>query len=1067
MARGKNKKGRRGAGDSSDDEAATPAAELPKTEKALTKRQRQKLAQQEKQQQNQQQQEDDGASAGVGSSTGDASVAGVGGNKKKLTKKQLAIQRELEREEEERRKEEESAKLLQESASEEEMHPSPPPKKLSNKQLKKMKQKQKIVFNSDDEDEDEDPAKESECEEESEPAKPVKKMSKKQLKKQKQKLVAEVQDSEEEVDEPLKPVKKLSKKQLKKQKMKQQMVEDSEDEENESEEKPDDDDEVDNNMPSVGKAHAKSFGTINLLMDEDSSSNEEDNNDAKEKKKKEKKKEKKDKKHKNKEGDDDAGDNEEKKHKKEKKEKKKKKKSEDNNEDENDNPDDEEKIRKKKDKKDKKKDKKDKKDKKKKSSENVSDDEAKQEANEGKENEDDDDVFYGAPDDAAWTDKSAAILLAEKMANEAPDKDELMYGPDGKKLSNKERKKKMKQIEQQKRELEYEVAAAKASAEGSQFACSQTIVDEKDQMWMNSLDINVPSFNISAAGKVLFKDASLSIVHGRRYGLVGPNGRGKSTLLKMIASRDLKLPPRVDFLYVEQEVVADDTPAVDAVLKADSVRWNLLEEERNLSAALDAGDENENSITRLQEIYEQLSAIGSDTAESKARKILYGLGFDIEMQTKPTKMFSGGWRMRISLARALFIEPTLLMLDEPTNHLDLNAVIWLDDYLQKWKKTLFIVSHDQDFLNSVTEEILHIEDLKLASYRGNYDSFKKLEIQKRKQLEVAWEKQEKRLRELKRKGHSKAKAMEAVKKNQKREPTGKAKKKQDDAIASGHMTAEIKELIKRPREYAVQLEFSDVQSLNRPVIEVSEVHFRYGPKYPVIFDRVDFGIDMDSRICVVGPNGAGKSTLLKLLTGEIEATSGDLRRNPRLRMGIYNQHFVDRLPMSKTPVEHLRDSFEDEDYQSVRNRLGKYGLEGHAHEVCMRDLSGGQKARVVFVELSLQCPHVLLLDEPTNNLDIETIDALCDAINEFNGGIVVVTHDARLIEDCDLDLWVVEKQGVTKWTAGFEDYKTTLLEEMEAAMEKEAEERAVKLAAAADLRALKIAAKLEALNISK
>jgi len=908
---------------------------------------------------------------------------------------------------------------------------------------------------------------EDEEEEEPEPPQPTKKLSKKQLKNQKTKDLM-VQDSEEEEDEPEpeppKPVKKLSKKQLKKQKMKQQMIEDSEDEEDENEEKPDDDDEVDNNMPSDGKAHVKSFGTINLLMDECSSSNEEDNNDVKEKKKKEKKKEKKDKKHRNKEGDDDVGDNEEKKR---KKEKKKKKKSEDNNEDENDNPDGEEKIKKKKDKKDKKKDKKDKKDKKKKSSENVSDDEAKQEGNEGEESENDDDVFYGAPDDAAWTDKSAAILLAEKMANEAPDKDELMYGPDGKKLSNKERKKKMKQIEQEKRELEYEVAAAKASAEGSQFACSQTIVDEKDQMWMNSLDINVPSFNISAAGKVLFKDASLSIVHGRRYGLVGPNGRGKSTLLKMIASRDLKLPPRVDFLYVEQEVVADDTPAVDAVLKADSVRWNLLEEERKLSAALDAGDENENSITRLQEIYEQLSAIGSDTAESKARKILYGLGFDIEMQTKPTKMFSGGWRMRISLARALFIEPTLLMLDEPTNHLDLNAVIWLDDYLQKWKKTLFIVSHDQDFLNSVTEEILHIEDLKLASYRGNYDSFKKLEIQKRKQLQVAWEKQEKRLRELKRKGHSKSKAMEAVKKNQKREPTGKAKKKQDDAIASGHMTAEIKELIKRPREYEVKLEFSDVQSLNRPVIEVSEVHFRYGPKYPVIFDRVDFGIDMDSRICVVGPNGAGKSTLLKLLTGEIEATSGDLRRNPRLRMGIYNQHFVDRLPMSKTPVEHLRDSFEDEDYQSVRNRLGKYGLEGHAHEVCMRDLSGGQKARVVFVELSLQCPHVLLLDEPTNNLDIETIDALCDAINEFNGGIVVVTHDARLIEDCDLDLWVVEKQGVTKWSAGFEDYKTTLLEEMEAAMEKEADERAVKLAAAADLRALKIAAKLEALSISK
>ena len=196
---------------------------------------------------------------------------------------------------------------------------------------------------------------------------------------------------------------------------------------------------------------------------------------------------------------------------------------------------------------------------------------------------------------------------------------------------------------------------------------------------------------------------------------------------------------------------------------------------------------------------------------------------------------------------------------------------------------------------------------------------------------------------------------------------------------------------------------------------------------------------------------------MKLLTGEIYPTKGDVRRNPRLRMGIYNQHFVDRLPMDKTPVEHLRDRFQDEDYQSVRNRLGKYGLEGHAHEVVMRDLSGGQKARVVFVELSLQRPHILLLDEPTNNLDIETIDALIEAVNEFNGGIVVVTHDQRLIEHCDCDLWVVEKKSVTKWAAGFEDYKSTLLEEMENKIAEESKVRERKLQAAADDRANRLA----------
>lgn len=222
-------------------------------------------------------------------------------------------------------------------------------------------------------------------------------------------------------------------------------------------------------------------------------------------------------------------------------------------------------------------------------------------------------------------------------------------------------------------------------------------------------------------------------------------------------------------------------------------------------------------------------------------------------------------------------------------------------------------------------------------------------------------------------------------------------------------------------------------------------------------DELDFSLDYCSHISCRGPNGAGKSTLLKLLTGEVNPTEGEVKRNPRLRMGIYNQHFVDRLPMTQSPVEYLRDRYQNETYQSIRNRLGKYGLEGHAHEVTMRDLSGGQKARVVFVDLSLQEPHILLLDEPTNNLDIESIDALCVAINEFNGGVVVVTHDQRLIEECDCTLWVVEKRGVTKWDKGFDDYKETILRELEEEVEKEAKARREKADAAAQVKAEKLA----------
>jgi ATP-binding cassette, subfamily F, member 1 len=210
-------------------------------------------------------------------------------------------------------------------------------------------------------------------------------------------------------------------------------------------------------------------------------------------------------------------------------------------------------------------------------------------------------------------------------------------------------------------------------------------------------------------------------------------------------------------------------------------------------------------------------------------------------------------------------------------------VIWLDEYLQKWKKTLLIVSHDQDFLNSVCQEMLHIEDLKLASYKGNYDSFKKAEEEKLKQQVKAWEKQEKRLKELKRSGQSKAKATEAVKQNNKREVGARSQKKQDQAVALGTEGSKAAELIKRPREYTVKLEFAEVAELTRPVMEVNRVHFRYSAKHPIIFDEVDFGIDMDSRICVVGPNGAGKSTLLKLLTGEVQPTRGEVKRNGRLR----------------------------------------------------------------------------------------------------------------------------------------------------------------------------------------
>ncbi|KAH0630407.1 hypothetical protein JD844_013409 [Phrynosoma platyrhinos] len=554
-------------------------------------------------------------------------------------------------------------------------------------------------------------------------------------------------------------------------------------------------------------------------------------------------------------------------------------------------------------------------------------------------------------------------------------------------LSKKEKKKLKKQLE-----FERQVATMKAAnAAENDFSVSQAELSSRQAMLENASDIKLEKFSISAHGKELFVNADLYIVAGRRYGLVGPNGKGKTTLLKHIANRALSIPPNIDVLLCEQEVVADETPAVQAVLKADTKRLKLLEEEKRVQAQLEKGDDT--AAERLEKIYEEIRATGAAAAEAKARRILAGLGFNPEMQNRQTKKFSGGWRMRVSLARALFMEPTLLMLDEPTNHLDLNAVIWLNNYLQTWKKTLLIVSHDQGFLDDVCTDIIHLDMQKLFYYRGNYMTFKKMYQQKQKELLKQYEKQEKKLKDLKAGGKSTKQAQ-------------KCRKKNPDEEAS-----EAPELLKRPKEYTVKFTFPDPPPLSPPILGLHGVDFTYEGQKP-LFKNLDFGIDMESRICIVGPNGVGKSTLLLLLTGKLTPTRGEMRKNHRLKIGFFNQQYADQLNMQETATEYLQRNF-NLPYQDARKCLGRFGLESHAHTIQICKLSGGQKARV---------------DEPTNNLDIESIDALGDAINEYKGAVIVVSHDARLITETNCHLWVVEDQTVNQIDGDFEDYKREVLE---------------------------------------
>jgi len=537
---------------------------------------------------------------------------------------------------------------------------------------------------------------------------------------------------------------------------------------------------------------------------------------------------------------------------------------------------------------------------------------------------------------------------------------------------------------------------------------------------------------VSARGKELMKNASVKISHGKRYGLVGPNGMGKSTLLNLLAWRKIPVPKNIDVLLVEQEVVGDDKTALEAVVSTNvelvKVRQEVADLQNASSGEEDADKDDTNAEEdageKLAELYEQLQLMGSDAAESQASKILAGLGFTKDMQGRPTKSFSGGWRMRISLARALFVQPTLLLLDEPTNHLDLRAVLWLEEYLCRWKKTLVVVSHDKDFLNTVCSEIIHLHDFKLHFYRGNFDAFKRMFEQCCMEANKNYEIYDKELKAAKRTGNKaqqdKVKDKFATAKEASKSKS-KGKVDEDEAQVVPH----------KWRDYSVAFHFPEPTELTPSLLQLIEVSFSYPNREDFRLSDVDVGIDMGTRVAIVGPNGAGKSTLLNLLAGDLVPSEGEVRRSQKLRIGRYSQHFVDLLTMDETPVQYLLRLYPDQEglskQEAVRAKLGKFGIPSHNHLTPIVKLSGGQKARVVFTSISMSKPHILLLDEPTNHLDMQSIDALAVALDKFTGGVVLVSHDSRLISRvCDDEersqIWVVEDGTVRNFPGTFEDY---------------------------------------------
>jgi len=546
----------------------------------------------------------------------------------------------------------------------------------------------------------------------------------------------------------------------------------------------------------------------------------------------------------------------------------------------------------------------------------------------------------------------------------------------------------------------------------------------------DSKDVKIQAFSISLFGKQLFEDQKLELTWGHRYGVIAQNGAGKTTLLKCIATRQVTIPNFIDIWYLDKEADPSDRTALESVI--DTVR---NEKERLEKLEEDIMTEVGPEDPRLEAIYEKLDRMDPTTFDKRAGELLFGLGFSQTMMHRKTKDMSGGWRMRVALAQALFVRPMLLVLDEPTNHLDLGACVWLEDYLAKWDSILIMTSHSADFLNGVCSKIYHLTVKQtLDLYGGNYASY----VQTRQENEVnqqkRYEKEQEDIKHLKEFISSCGTYSNLVKQAQ-------SKQKIIDKMVEAGLTEKV---VPDP---VFRFSFPNSEKIPPPVLAFQNVSFAYsGKKEDCLYTGLEFGIDCDSRIALVGPNGAGKSTLLKLMELELKPTEGDIRRNPHLRIGRYNQHSEDVLDLEATALDFMRDLHPDGivtaegkkkmDLPDWRGKLGMFGITGNKQTLPMKTMSPGFRARVVFCLMSLRNPHMLLLDEPTNPLDMDMIDSLALAIKKFTGGVVLVSHDFRLLEQVADSIWVCDEKKITPWMGDIQSYKAKLRKDQDAQSKK-------------------------------
>ncbi|MAO56395.1 MAG: glycosyl transferase family 1 [Rhodospirillaceae bacterium] len=522
------------------------------------------------------------------------------------------------------------------------------------------------------------------------------------------------------------------------------------------------------------------------------------------------------------------------------------------------------------------------------------------------------------------------------------------------------------------------------------------------------LHVNDMTFRLG--GRVLFDKATLHLPKGKKMGLVGRNGTGKTTLFRMILgdlhtdAGAVRVRPTARIGTVAQEAPSGPTSLIDTVLAADTERAQLLAE---AETATDPG--------RIADIHNRLADIDAQTAPARAARILAGLGFDEEAQARPCSEFSGGWRMRVALAATLFARPDFLLLDEPTNHLDLEAALWLEGYLASWPGTLLVISHDRTLLNTVVDEIAHLSEQKLTRYAGNYDRFERTRRERQAQQAKLQAKQLSEQRRIQAfVDRFKAKASKA-----------------SQAQSRLKMLARMEPIASVIDEKTTTFNFPDPDPLSPPLIALDEVSVGYGDN-PVL-KNLDLRIDMDDRIGLVGANGNGKSTLIKMLVDRLKPMAGKVVKSSKLKVGYFAQHQQEELNLNESPFQHMARALPMATETKVRSHLGRFGFSGDLADSKVEVLSGGEKSRLLFALMSIEAPHILFLDEPTNHLDVDAREALVQALNEYDGAIVLVTHDAHLIDlVCDR-LWLVADGGCSNYDGDLESYTALLLEQRRAA----------------------------------